>query len=65
MMHTFETASTPWRRGPFRKQQRGLTFGIMYEDSSIELRAFNPHSRVFCIAGADARHVLLALRDMK
>ena len=52
MMHSFETTSTPWRRGPFREQQRGLTFGTMYEDSSIELRAFNPRSRVFCIAGA-------------
>jgi S-adenosylmethionine:diacylglycerol 3-amino-3-carboxypropyl transferase len=52
MTHMLETASTPWRRGPFRAPQRGLTFGTTYEDSSIELRAFNPRSRVFCIAGA-------------
>lgn len=52
MLRTFETSSTPWRHGPFRAEQRGLTFGRMYEDSSIELRAFRPRSRVFCIAGA-------------
>src|SRR5260370_18927990 len=52
MMRTLEPTSTPWRRGPFRAQQRGLTFGTTYEDSSIELQAFKPRSRVFCIAGA-------------
>jgi S-adenosylmethionine:diacylglycerol 3-amino-3-carboxypropyl transferase len=52
MAHTLETTSTPWQRGPFRAPQRGLTFGTTYEDSSIELRAFKPLSRVFCIAGA-------------
>jgi len=52
MARTLETTSTPWQRGPFRAPQRGLTFGTTYEDSSIELRAFNPRSRVFCIAGA-------------
>jgi S-adenosylmethionine:diacylglycerol 3-amino-3-carboxypropyl transferase len=52
MTHTLETTSTPWRRGPFRAPQRELTFGATYEDSSIELRAFKPRSRVFCIAGA-------------
>ena len=52
MTHTLETTSTPWRRGPFRAPQRGLTFGTTYEDSSIELRAFKSRSRVFCIAGA-------------
>ena len=52
MMRTPETASTPWQRGPFRELQRGLMFGTMYEDSSIELRAFKPRSRVFCIASA-------------
>jgi hypothetical protein len=51
MMHTPEAESTPWRRGPFR-EQRGLAFGAMHEDPTIELRAFNPRSRVFCIAGA-------------
>src|ERR1035441_1260427 len=52
MIRTLEPTSTPWRRGPFRARQRGLTFGTTYEDSSIELRAFKPRSRVFCIAGA-------------
>jgi SAM-dependent methyltransferase len=47
-----EPASTPWRRGPFRGRREGLLFGQMYEDSRIELRAFSPRSRVFCIASA-------------
>jgi S-adenosylmethionine:diacylglycerol 3-amino-3-carboxypropyl transferase len=60
VLHTFETASTPWQHGPFKAQQRGLTFGRMYEDSSIELRAFRPRSRVFCIAGAGCTARVLA-----
>jgi S-adenosylmethionine:diacylglycerol 3-amino-3-carboxypropyl transferase len=52
MMRTSEAAETPWRRGPFKQAQSGLIFGMMYEDPAIELRAFKPHSRVFCIAGA-------------
>lgn len=51
-MHPIETASTPWRDGPFKAKQRWLTFGRMYEDSGIELRVFKPYSRVFSIAGA-------------
>jgi S-adenosylmethionine:diacylglycerol 3-amino-3-carboxypropyl transferase len=47
-----ETASTPWRRGPFKAHLHQLTFGQTYEDSGIELEAFRPRSRVFCIAGA-------------
>jgi S-adenosylmethionine:diacylglycerol 3-amino-3-carboxypropyl transferase len=52
MPRTYETDSTPWGNGPFRARQHGLTFGQMYEDSLIELCAFKPLSRVFCIAGA-------------
>jgi SAM-dependent methyltransferase len=52
MLHGFETASTPWRRGPFRVQSHQTTFGQTYEDSEIELRAFRQRSRVFSIAGA-------------
>ena len=51
-MPLLETPSTPWRHGPFKARQRGLAFGRMYEDSAIELHAFKPQSRVFCIASA-------------
>jgi hypothetical protein len=54
-----EAESTPWRRGPF-KEQRGLTFGSMHEDPAIELRAFKPRSRVFCIAAAGSTARTLA-----
>ncbi len=47
-----ELKQTPWRRGPFRAWPRGLSFGQTYEDPEIELEAFVPRSRVFCIAGA-------------
>lgn len=52
LQHMPENASTPWRGGPFRAQRNGLIFGQMYEDSRIELHAFKPQSRVFCIASA-------------
>jgi len=52
MLPTTKTASTPWRRGPFKAYLHQLTFGQTYEDSGIELQAFRPRSRVFCIAGA-------------
>jgi S-adenosylmethionine:diacylglycerol 3-amino-3-carboxypropyl transferase len=45
-------ASTPWQTGSFRKQAPELLFGAMYEDVAIELEAFAPLSRVFCIAAA-------------
>jgi hypothetical protein len=47
-----EQVSTPWRDGPFRAHRSGVIFGQMYEDSRIELRAFQSQSRVFCIASA-------------
>ncbi len=52
MPPTPETPSTPWRQGFFKAQARQLGFGQTYEDSTIELEAFGPRSRVFCIAGA-------------
>jgi S-adenosylmethionine:diacylglycerol 3-amino-3-carboxypropyl transferase len=52
MLPTPEMASTPWRHGPFKAQLHQLSFGQTYEDSGIELHAFKPRSRVFCIAGA-------------
>lgn len=52
MLPARETASTPWRDGPFTTRLNKLIFGQTYEDSSIELRVFGPRSRVFCIAGA-------------
>jgi S-adenosylmethionine:diacylglycerol 3-amino-3-carboxypropyl transferase len=52
MLPTPETASTPWRRGPFKVRLHKLSFGQTYEDSAIELHAFRPRSRVFSIAGA-------------
>ena len=44
--------TTPWLRGAFRKPSPRLLFGRTHEDCAIELRAFRPQSRVFCIAGA-------------
>jgi len=52
MQPTPEAAATPWRTGPFRRWRHKLSFGRTYEDSGIELRAFEPRSRVFSIAGA-------------
>jgi hypothetical protein len=52
MLRRFETASTPWRRGPFRIRANRISFGQTYEDSGIELRVFKKRSRVFSIAGA-------------
>ena len=52
MLPTPETASTPWGHGPFKAQSHQLSLGQTYEDSGIELQAFKPRSRVFCIAGA-------------
>ena len=52
MPPTTETVSTPWRHGFLKAELRQLSFGQTYEDSGIELSAFKPRSRVFCIAGA-------------
>ena len=44
--------TTPWQSGSFRATSPKLLFGRMFEDPSIELHAFPPHSRVFSIASA-------------
>jgi S-adenosylmethionine:diacylglycerol 3-amino-3-carboxypropyl transferase len=60
MLPRLEMASTPWRHGPFKAQLHQLSFGQTYEDSGIELQAFKPRSRVFCIAGAGSTARALA-----
>lgn len=49
-----QLAMTPWVRGRFdaRAGPKRILFGRMYEDPSVELRAFRPGGRVFCIASA-------------
>lgn len=51
-MRAVDAGATPWQAGPFRQRRPGLFFGSMYEDAAIELQAFAPHSRAFCIAAA-------------
>ena len=47
------------RAGLIRSPAR-ILFGQMYEDSAIEMRAFRPGSRVFCIASAGDTAIALA-----
>ena len=58
--------STPgnWENGRLdaRSGPQQVLFGRMYEDSSIELRAFKPGGRVFCIASAGCTAIRLAPR---
>jgi S-adenosylmethionine:diacylglycerol 3-amino-3-carboxypropyl transferase len=56
--------STAWRRGRLdrRTGPPELLFGQMYEDSAIELEAFEPGRRVFCIASAGCTAFALAAR---
>lgn len=51
---TLTASETVWARGRFDARNRAskVLFGRMHEDSSIELRAFSPGGRVFCIASA-------------
>lgn len=53
---------TAWKNGRFRPARgpRKLLFGYMYEDSAIELRAFQPGGHVFCIASAGCTAITLA-----
>lgn len=46
--------ATAWQNGHFRARAgpRKLLFGRMYEDAEIELSAFEPGGRIFCIASA-------------
>jgi S-adenosylmethionine:diacylglycerol 3-amino-3-carboxypropyl transferase len=57
-------AGTVWERGRFdaRKGPRKVLFGRMYEDPAIELAAFRPGGRVFCIASAGCTALALAPR---
>jgi hypothetical protein len=51
-----------WERGRLdaRSGPRQVLFGRMYEDAAIELSAFEPGSRVFCIASAGCTAMKLA-----
>jgi S-adenosylmethionine:diacylglycerol 3-amino-3-carboxypropyl transferase len=55
-------AVTAWERGRLdaRGGPRQVLFGRMYEDPAIELSAFRPGSRVFCIASAGCTAMKLA-----
>ncbi len=57
-------AETAWERGRFdtRRGPSKVLFGRMYEDAAIELGAFRPGGRVFCIASAGCTAMKLALR---
>jgi len=59
---TAAVADTVWKRGRFdaRRGPGALLFGRMYEDASIELEAFRPGGRVFCIASAGCTALALA-----
>ena len=54
--------ATAWQNGRFhaRRGPRKLLFGCMYEDAEIELRAFEPGGRIFCIASAGCTAMRLA-----
>ncbi|MGB5192954.1 MAG: DUF3419 family protein [Polyangiales bacterium] len=56
------TAVTIWERGRLdaRVGPRQVLFGRMYEDTSVELDAFRPGSRVLCIASAGCSAMKLA-----
>jgi len=57
--------TTAWQSGGFRAARAGshkLLFGCMYEDAAIELRAFQPDGRIFCIASAGCTAMKLAAR---
>lgn len=61
---TTRAADTAWNGGRFdhRAGPGQLLFGRMYEDASIELDAFPPGGRVFCIASAGCTAMKLAPR---
>jgi len=61
---TASVAGTPWNRGRLdgRTGRSKLLFGRMYEDASIEIGAFPPGGRVFCIASAGCTAMQLAPR---
>ncbi|HXJ82209.1 MAG TPA: DUF3419 family protein, partial [Candidatus Methylomirabilis sp.] len=53
-----------WRKGRLddREGPTEILFGRMYEDSAIELGAFRPGARVFCIASAGCTAIALSQR---
>ncbi|MGH7295435.1 MAG: DUF3419 domain-containing protein, partial [Polyangiaceae bacterium] len=55
-------AETPWQHGRFdaKRGPSKVLFGRMYEDTAIELGAFRPGGRVFCIASAGCTAMALA-----
>ena len=57
-------SATPWESGRFdtRGGPKQVLFGRMYEDVEIELAAFAPGTRVFCIASAGCTAMRLAER---
>jgi len=57
-----EVPATAWQNGHFRARAgpRKLLFDCMYEDAEIELRAFQPGGRIFCIASAGCIAMRLA-----
>lgn len=57
-------AETAWERGRFdaREGPSRLLFGWMHEDAAIELGAFRPGGRVFCIASAGCTAMALCRR---
>lgn len=59
---TSPIAATDWQRGRFdaRDGPHKLLFGCTYEDTAIELGAFRPGGRVFCIASAGCTAMKLA-----
>jgi Protein of unknown function (DUF3419) len=56
------TTATSWERGRLdaRRGSPRLLFGRMHEDVAIELGAFQPGGRVFCIASAGCTAMALA-----
>ncbi len=61
---TAGVAQTAWERGRFdaRAGPSKLLFGRMHEDVSIELGAFRPGGRVFCVASAGCTAMELSRR---
>ena len=62
MTSTATVAATSWEQGRLdaRRGSPRLLFGRMHEDAAIELDAFRPGGRVFCIASAGCTAIALA-----
>ena len=61
---TASAAETVWARGRLdaRGRRKKVLFGRMHEDVSIEIGAFPPEGRVFCIASAGCTPIALSAR---